>query len=179
MGDVFDALDVSEAKQGLSDLFGRQRAWSDEEQKLFEKLMPITKIDLWLLRWAYLLDRNEKGWAVVDDTRLNKPKHNLIALLREFPSEVDKWRASRKQLGLSPTFIKETPAGLNKEEPPGWREPFPAGIRLMGCRFRNSFWQLDIDLRAKLPSRLKKPREKNRRNGGRWWSRRNERAVDG
>ena len=110
--------------------------------------MPISRIDLWLLRWGYALDRNEEGWVVVDDTRLSKPKHNLITLLREFSSEVDKWRASRKQLGLSPTFIRETPAGLNKEEPLGWREYFQ---RKYGrwCRFPNSFWKLDFDLRAK------------------------------
>ena len=78
-----------------------------------------------------------------DDIRLSKPKHNLIGLLREFGSELDKWRAARKQTDLSLTFEEEE----TKEppEPSRWRE-FCRWRYMPDCVLPDSFWQLPDDI---------------------------------
>jgi predicted phage replisome organizer len=91
-----DVLGFDETKQWLNDLFGRKRAWSDEEDALLAKLLPISQSDRALLQWAYSLNRDSEGWALVDRERVSKPKHSLIVLLREFSSEIDKWRSVGK-----------------------------------------------------------------------------------
>jgi len=80
------------AKEWINSLFGRQRAWSDDELQLVTEILPIDKDDRALLSWAYTLPRDAEGWSLVDGVRANKPKSNLIGLLREFSSEIDKWR---------------------------------------------------------------------------------------
>lgn len=86
---------IEEAKQWMSKLFGRERHWSYEELHLLSDLGLIAKNDRALLSWAYTLPRDNEGWALVDGKRASKPKQNLIGLLREFSSEIDKWRSVR------------------------------------------------------------------------------------
>lgn len=90
-----DALDV---KQALNDLFGRRRDWSEEEDTLLAKILPVTREDLELLRWGYALDRDSDGWTVCQGKRLTKPKQSVITLLRDFPAELDKWTSAKTQI---------------------------------------------------------------------------------
>jgi len=92
-----DRVDFNKAKQWLNDLFGRKRAWSDDEDDLLANLLPISADDHKLIQWGYSLPRDSEGWALVGGERVSKPKHSLIVLLREFNSEIDKWRSVRKQ----------------------------------------------------------------------------------
>jgi hypothetical protein len=62
---------------------------------LLSELLPIDKSDLELLWWAYTLPRDAEGWVLVDGERTSKPKQSLVTLLREFSSELDKWRSVR------------------------------------------------------------------------------------
>ena len=87
--------EFSLAKKWLNSLFGRQREWSSEELQLLADLLPIDKADRALLSWAYALSRDAEGWAMIDGKRANKPKMSLVALLREFSSEIDKWLSVR------------------------------------------------------------------------------------
>jgi len=87
--------DFSAEKKWINSLFGRRRAWSCEEDHLLRELLPIDKADRALLSWAYMLPRNAEGWALLNGERTSKPKQSLVALLREFASEIDKWRSVR------------------------------------------------------------------------------------
>jgi len=82
-------------KAWVNSLFGRQRAWSYEEEHLLSEIAPVSKEDRALLSWGYTLPKDKDGWALVDGSPITKPKQNLVALLREFSSEIDKWRAAR------------------------------------------------------------------------------------
>jgi hypothetical protein len=86
------------AKEWMNKLFGRNRAWSYEEDEVLASLLPISRDDRALLSWAYGLPRDLEGWALVDGERTSKPKQGLLALLRHFPSEIDKWRGVRTSL---------------------------------------------------------------------------------
>jgi hypothetical protein len=88
-------LSLEELKEWMSKLFGRERAWSYEELQLLSGIAPVEKNDRALLSWAYTLPRDNEGWALVRGKRASKPKQNLIGLLREFSSEIDKWRGVR------------------------------------------------------------------------------------
>jgi len=91
---------ASEAKDWLNQLFGRKRAWSYEEDALLSTLLPISREDQELISWGYSLSRDSEGWALIDGKRITKPKQSLLVLLREFSSELDKWRSARKTIGL-------------------------------------------------------------------------------
>jgi hypothetical protein len=86
------------AQTWLNTFFGRQRAWSREEMGLLAELLPISRDDRALLSWAYTLPRDAEGWAIVDGEQLSKPKQSLLILLREFSSEIDKWKSVRANL---------------------------------------------------------------------------------
>jgi hypothetical protein len=45
------------------------------------------------------LPRDTEGWTLVDSQRTSKLKQSLIVLLREFSSEIDKWRMVRSRGG--------------------------------------------------------------------------------
>lgn len=83
---------IPDLRAWISKLFGRERAWSYEELQLLTEIAPVEKKDRALLSWAYTLPRDNEGWALIDGKRASKPKQNLIGLLREFSSEIDKWR---------------------------------------------------------------------------------------
>jgi len=87
------SLQHSEAKHWLNTLFGRKRAWSSEEDSLLAGLLPVSPEDKELVQWGYSLSRDSEGWALIDGKRMTKQKQSLVALLRDFSSEVDKWRA--------------------------------------------------------------------------------------
>jgi hypothetical protein len=106
---------TSEAKLWLNELFGRKRAWSEEEDDLLAKLLPISRDDQELIQWGYLLRQDSEGWALVNGERRSKPKQGLVVLLREFSSEIDKWRTVR---GHSHPPKRESP-----------RENWPAGAK--------------------------------------------------
>jgi hypothetical protein len=89
-------LSHDDLKKWLNTHFGRQRAWSYEEENLLAGLAPIAKGDRALLSWAYKLSRDSDGWVLIDGKRASKPKQSLIQLLREFSSEIDKWRSARR-----------------------------------------------------------------------------------
>jgi predicted phage replisome organizer len=109
--------DFNIAKKWLNGLFDRQRAWSYEEDQRLSELLPIDTSERALLSWAYSQPRDAEGWALVNGVRANKPKSNLIGLLREFSSEIDKWRGvkGRGRLGAK----KNNGADLL---PPAWIE---------------------------------------------------------
>jgi hypothetical protein len=88
-------------KNWVNSLFGRQRAWNYEEMNLLTELVPISREDRALLSWAYTLPRDVEGWAIVDGEQLSKPKHSALLLLREFSSEIDKWKSVRVNLNGS------------------------------------------------------------------------------
>jgi predicted phage replisome organizer len=100
-------------KAWLGALFGRpdEQAWSEREEALLKKLLPISLEDGKVIRWGYSLQKNPDGWSIWEHQRLNtKPKQSLLALLENFASECDKWRGARRQLGLRKT-IKESEIG--------------------------------------------------------------------
>lgn len=88
-------LSHDDLKKWMNTLFGRQRAWSYEEEQLLSMLAPIAKEDRALLSWAYTLPRDSEGWVLINGKRSSKPKQSLILLLREFSSEIDKWHSAR------------------------------------------------------------------------------------
>jgi predicted phage replisome organizer len=88
-------LSHEELKSWMNTLFGRQRPWSYEEEHLLSESAPIAKEDRALLSWAYTQPRDTEGWVLIDGKRASKPKQSLILLLREFSSEIDKWRSVR------------------------------------------------------------------------------------
>ncbi len=90
-----ECMNIEQTEKWISSLFGRQRAWSYEEKRLLTDLLPISKPDRALLSWAYTLPRDIEGWVLVNGQRASKPKDSVIALLREFSSEVDKWLGKR------------------------------------------------------------------------------------
>jgi hypothetical protein len=87
-----------EAMAWINSLFGRQKEWSGEEKQLLRKWLPIAPEDRALLSWAYTLPTNAEGWVVVDGVQLSKRKQNCLKLLREFPSEIEKWHTVRANL---------------------------------------------------------------------------------
>lgn len=99
-------MDFEQAKKWFNSLFGRQRAWSYEEDQLLSQLLPIEKGDRDLLSWAYTLPRDAEGWALVGSDKLSKRKQSLVSLLREFASELDKWRSVRVGQKKNNTAIK-------------------------------------------------------------------------
>jgi predicted phage replisome organizer len=90
-----DRDDLTSTKEWLNKVFGRKRVWSYEEDQLLASLLPIAREDRALLSWAYTLRRDSEGWALIDGERASKPKQGLLMLLREFSSEIDKWRSVR------------------------------------------------------------------------------------
>jgi hypothetical protein len=123
---------IEDAKRWLNSFFpGRQREhWSREELGLLtDEVLPVTKADRALLSWAYKLPRNKEGWAVVQDRQLSKPKQSLLLLLREFRSEIDKWRTVRTNLnGARPTALDaplspEWVAAARNVYGPEWEPP--------------------------------------------------------
>jgi predicted phage replisome organizer len=97
------SLNFLEAKQWLSELFGRKTLrWirgrrrdclSVKEKEVLVHLPPISREDRDLIQWGYSLPRDSEGWALVNGRRVTKPKQSLFVLLCEFSSEVDKWRS--------------------------------------------------------------------------------------
>ena len=110
---MFDDL-----KGWVNKLFARKEPWSYEEQSLLAGLMPISKEARALLSWAYTLPRDAKGWALVNGTAASKPKQSVLMLLREFSSEIDKWRSVRgngaKKKGVIELLSYEWVAALKK-----------------------------------------------------------------
>jgi hypothetical protein len=86
----------------MNSLFGRQREWSYEEQSELSRLLPtIEKEDRALLSWAYTLPRDSEGWALIKGNRASKPKQSILLLVREFGSEIDKWKSMRQTFRLN------------------------------------------------------------------------------
>jgi predicted phage replisome organizer len=146
--------DASEAKDWLNELFGRNRPWSDDEDELLAKLLPIGRADIELIKWGYSLSRDSEGWALIDGKRITKPKQGLLALLREFSSELDKWRSARKTIGLN---------GLHDDiddlspEPDGWSakrkqaayEEFGEGVM-----YTTPFGKLPVEYQNRIDARI-------------------------
>jgi DNA-binding transcriptional MocR family regulator len=92
-GTSLDELNTT--KEWMNQLFGRKRAWSHEEDHLLSVLLPISPDERELLSWGYGLPCDPDGWVYIHGNRATRRKENLVTLLREFPSEVDKWRSVR------------------------------------------------------------------------------------
>lgn len=107
-------MNIEQAKKWVNSLFGRQREWSYEELQLLSTLLPIDKADRALLSWAYTLPRDAEGWVLIDGARASKPKDSLVALLREFSSEIDKWRTVRSR------GVKKNNGAANEPLPVDW-----------------------------------------------------------
>jgi predicted phage replisome organizer len=127
--------DFDDAKRWVNSLFGRQRAWSYEEDELLSRLLPISKEDRALLSWAYALPRDFDGWALVDGERGSKPKHSILLLLREFGSEIDKWRSVRARGDDLDEWTREL-LNAAKIEFPGRKFPGLFGLVPLGDRRR-------------------------------------------
>jgi predicted phage replisome organizer len=108
--------DFNAMKEWLNKLFGRKRSWSCDEDQLLSSLLPISREDRALLSWAYALPRDSEGWALIDDERTSKPKQSLVTLLRDFPSELDKWRPFRRNANDRDESAKIKDAKI----PPEW-----------------------------------------------------------
>jgi predicted phage replisome organizer len=106
--------DRSKAKAWLNKLFGRSHSmmcirgragwsdrWNGEEDSLLLKVLPISHAHRDLIQWAYSLPRDSEGWSVIDGRRVKKPKQTLLALLREFSTEIDEWRLVRANLNAA------------------------------------------------------------------------------
>src|SRR5262249_2025853 len=89
------------AKEWLNKLFGRKRAWSREEDHLLLGLLPISPEERALLSWGYGLPSDPAGWVYMRDIRLTRRKKHLLTFLREFASEVDKWRSVSRRNGIA------------------------------------------------------------------------------
>ena len=100
-------LSHDDLKKWMNTLFGRQRAWSYEEDELLSRIAPIAKGDRALLSWAYTQPRDSDGWVLIEGKRASKPKQSVILLLREFSSEIDKWRSGRTNGAPEPEAPKQ------------------------------------------------------------------------
>jgi len=127
--------------------------WSSEEKYLLKKLLPIPPEVRAMLSWAYTLPRDNAGWALVDGDQLDKPKTNCLRFLREFPSEVEKWRLARAT--LNGDFEEEL------ESDDGWTEErlairdelfpdyeWPEEFRQLSVHMQRRFNQVVIERRA-------------------------------
>ncbi len=152
--------DFSSTKEWLNKFFGRQRAWSYEEDQLLAGLLPISRSDRALLSWAYTLPRDPEGWVLIDGKRTSKPKQSLVTLLREFSSETDKWRLVRANLSGALTTSEDHPDVFvtTDEWTPGRRAAFeklfpgsePGPFRLLDRALREQ-----IDAKAKEDTAMK------------------------
>jgi hypothetical protein len=106
-----------QARDWINNLFGRRTQWSYDENFLLHKLLPIPKRDRALLSWGYKLPRDIDGWALWKGRQLEKPKHHMLRFLREFGSEVEKWRAARAQVNGA-----EPKPEVDDRLPPEWAE---------------------------------------------------------
>ena len=118
-------MSFEDAQKWLNSLFPKRerKHWGYEEKRLLSELLPIPKDDRALLSWAYKLPCDKAGWAIAQDKQQSKPKQSLIALLREFYSELDKWRSVRRNLSGVAFATPDVPL------PPEW---IAAGVRIFG-----------------------------------------------
>jgi hypothetical protein len=149
------ANDFSATKEWLKKLFGRQRAWSYKEDQLLAGLLPISRNERALLSWAYTLPRDSEGWVLIDGERASKPKQSLITLLREFSSEIDKWRSARANHNEASESPPTTPPA-NDEWTPERRAAIEEIEELgPGCD-PGPFHLLDRDMRRRIDERASK-----------------------
>ena len=159
--------EFSEAKIWLSKLFGRsplkwirgrKRGWSDEEKSLLVGLLPISREDQELIQWGYSLSRDLEGFALIDGKRVTKPKQSLVALLRDFSSELDKWRSARMNAnGAEDDLDRQGPAsdGWTPARKQAAFEEFGEDVT-----FATPFHQLLVEYRRRIDERIeaeKKP----------------------
>src|SRR5712692_10513247 len=150
-------LNFQKPKIWLSKLFGRsplkwirgrKRGWSDEEKSLLVGLLPISREDQELIQWGYSLSRDSEGWTLINHKRITKPKQSLLALLREFSSELDKWRSARTNAGAK---------GDLKPESDGWTPARKhAGYEEFGetVTFPPRFDQLPVEYQHRIDARI-------------------------
>jgi hypothetical protein len=148
------SFEVEQAKEWVNSLFTprRKMAWSYEEEQLLSELLPIDPELRALLSWAYSLPRDDEGWALFGDQQLNKPKTNCIRLLREFGSEVEKWRMARAALNGA---LNEDDDGWTMERMALRDELFP------GTEWPEQFRQLSVDVQRRFNAVVLQRREKN------------------
>jgi len=90
---------IDQARGWFNSLFGYQKTWSYEEDRLLSTLIPISKEERALISWAYkILPRDREGWALYQGYRLSRPKQSLLPLLEEFRNEVQKWHSVKANL---------------------------------------------------------------------------------
>jgi predicted phage replisome organizer len=159
-GTEMGVIDVQETRRRLSNLFGRTRGWSDNENEILAQLFPIADADLRLLEWGYSLNRDSEGWACYCGQRVTKPKQSLSALLREFPSELDKWRIARAHT----VDAAATAQPQHVEWPPGGRE---AAIALYGPRdeWPEFFDQLTSSVQSEIRAQISRSQSKKVASG--------------
>jgi predicted phage replisome organizer len=145
-----DLIELAEAQRCFNELFGRNRAWSDDEEGLLARLLPISRADFDLIQWGYSLNRDSEGWALINGDRVTKPKQSLIMLLREFNSEIDKWRS-----------VQRPPQSPNAALAEDW----PEGAKAVACALygdtidlTRSFSQMPASARNEIEQHLRKPK---------------------
>jgi hypothetical protein len=143
-------ISLEGTKNWLNSFFSRQKPWSSGEDSLLEQLFPIPKDVRALLSWGYMLPRDAEGWAILDGKKLTKPKQNLLALLREFWAEVEKWRSVRANLnGVEPDARGD---GWTAERLTARNVEFPGAV------FSGRFDSLPTDLQERIDARVKEIR---------------------
>lgn len=146
-------LSIPDLQSWISKLFGRERAWSYEETHLLSDIAPVSKKDRALLSWAYSLPRDDEGWALVSGKRASKPKQNIIGLLREFASEIDKWRSVRANSGEDDEPRQITLPSWTDERERVFHELFP------GVQIFDPFHLIAEDLQRKIDLAVSEQKE--------------------
>lgn len=151
-GETVEEQNISfeETKSWLNSLFGRHKPWSSEENSLLRKLLPISKEVRALLSWGYTLVRDAEGWAILDGKKLTKPKQNLLALLRGFSGEIEKWHSVRANLhGVQPDPVDD---GWTEERLTACKMGFPKAV------FAGPFNWLPVEYQGRIDARVKQMR---------------------
>ena len=151
-GETVEEQNISfeDTKNWLNSLFGRQKPWSSGEDSLLRKLLPISKEVRALLSWGYTLARDAEGWALLEGKKLTKPKQNLLALLRQFWDELEKWRSVRANLHSVESNAADD--GWTDQRLAACKIEFPKAV------FAGPFGWLAADLQERIDARVKQMR---------------------
>jgi hypothetical protein len=148
-------MNLEKTKQWLNALFGRQVAWSYEEDELLSKQHPIAAKDRALLSWAYTAPVDADGWVAIEGQRLSKRKQSILTLLRELPAEIDKWKAMRAQLNEDDGSPEPSGNGWTAERIQARQERFPE------ANWPERFDEVPIDVQRVIDRRAEQLVEKN------------------
>jgi hypothetical protein len=148
-------MNLEKTKQWLNSLFGRQVAWSYEEDYLLSECYPIAAKDRALLSWAYTAPVDTDGWVTIEGQRLSKRKQSILTLLRELPAEIDKWKGMRAQLNEDDWSPEPSGNGWTAERLQARQERFPE------ANWPERFDEVPIDVQRVIDRRAEQLVQKN------------------